>query len=128
MTRQSNTKSRKIKPSRPYRFDQNRGKRRWLRKQDPIRRFFDLKLKDLTDQQQSNLTEIRLNFTRDMIGQKAEVRMKEIDLKIEMRRTPLNRSVIEVIIKEITSLSASMRLCEIAAMFDVLEVLTETAN
>ena len=29
--------------------------------------------------------------------------MKEIDLKIEMRGTLLNRSVIEVIIKEITS-------------------------
>ena len=51
--------------------------------------------------------------------------MKEIDLKIEMCWTPLNRSVIEVIIKEITSLSASMRLCEIAAMFDVLEILTD---
>ena len=98
MTRQSNTKSRKIKPSRPYRFDQNREKRRWLRKQDPIRRFFDLKLKDLTDQQQSNLTEIRLIFIRDMIGQKAEVCMKEIDWKIEMRGTLLNRSVIEVVI------------------------------
>ena len=84
-----------------------------------------MKLKDLTDQQQSNLTEIRLNFTRDMIGQKAEVCMKEIDLKIEMRGTLLYRSVIEVIIKEITSLSASMRLCEIAAMFDVLEILTD---
>ena len=28
MTRQSNTKSRKIEPLRPYRFDQNREKRR----------------------------------------------------------------------------------------------------
>ena len=54
--------------------------------------------------------------------------MKEIDLKIEMRWTPLNRSVIEVIIKEVTSLNAGIRLREIAAMFDVLEVLTETAN
>ena len=63
--------------------------------------------------------------------------MKEIDLKIEMCWTPLNRSVIEVIIlglllkllsKEVTSLNAGIRLREIAAMFDVLEVLTETAN
>ena len=84
-----------------------------------------MKLKDLTDQQQSNLTEIRLNFTRDMIGQKAEVRMKEIDLKIEMRRTPLNRSVIEVIIKEMASLNASIRFRGIAAMSDVLEILTD---
>ena len=54
--------------------------------------------------------------------------MKEIDLKIEMCWTPLNRSVIEVITKEVTSLNAGIRLREIAAMFDVLEVLTETAN
>ena len=60
-----------------------------------------------------------------MIGQKAEVSMKEIDLKIEMHRIPLNRSVIEVIVKEVASLDASIRLREIAAMFDVLEVLTD---
>ena len=51
--------------------------------------------------------------------------MKEIDLKIEMHRIPLNRSVIEVIVKEVASLDASIRLREIAAMFDVLEVLTD---
>ena len=111
MTRQSNTKARKIEPLRWKRFDQNREKRRRSREQDPVHRLFDLTLKDLTDQQQSKLIEIRLNFTRDMIGQKAEVRMKEIDLKIEMRRTPLNRSVIEVIIKEITSFK-----CEYASL------------
>ena len=37
--------------------------------------------------------------------------MKEIDLKIEMRGTLLNRSVIEVIIKEITSFK-----CEYASL------------
>ena len=51
--------------------------------------------------------------------------MKKIDLKIEMRRTSLNRSVIEVIIKEVASLNASIRLREVAAMFDVLEILTD---
>ena len=87
--------------------------------------FLILRLKNLTDQQQSKLAEIRLNFTRDMIGKKAEVSMKEIDLKIEMRRTPLNRFVIEVIIKEIASLNASIRLRKVAAMFDVLEILID---
>jgi len=66
-----------------------------------------------------------LNFTRDMIGKKAEVSIKKIDLKIEMRRTSLTRSVIEVIIKEVASLNASIRLREVAAMFDVLEILTD---
>ena len=60
-----------------------------------------------------------------MIGKKAEVSIKKIDLKIEMRRTSLNRSVIEVIIKEVASLNASIRLREVAAMFDVLEILTD---
>ena len=73
MTRQSNTKARKIEPLRWKRFDQNREKRRRSREQDPVHRLFDLTLKELTDQQQSKLTGIRLNFTRDMIGQKAEV-------------------------------------------------------
>ena len=124
-TRQSNTKARKIEPSRQQRLDQARQKRRRSREQDPTDRFFDLRFKDLTDQQQSKLAEIRLNFTRDMIGKKAEVSMKKIDLKIEMRRTSLNRSVIEVIIKEVASLNASIRLREVAAMFDVLEILTD---
>ena len=87
--------------------------------------FLILRLKNLTDQQQSKLAEIRLNFTRDMIGKKAEVSMKEIDLKIEMRRPSLNRPVIEAVIKEVASLNASIRLCEVAAMFDVLEILTD---
>ena len=124
-TRQSNTKARKIEPSRQQRLDQARQKRRRSREQDPTDRFFDLRFKDLTDQQQSKLAEIRLNFTRDMIGKKAEVSIKKIDLKIEMRRTSLNRSVIEVIIKEVASLNASIRLREVAAMFDVLEILTD---
>ena len=124
-TRQSNTKARKIEPSRQQRLDQARQKRRRSREQDPTDRFFDLRFKDFTDQQQSKLADIRLNFTRDMIGKKAEVSMKKIDLKIEMRRTSLNRSVIEVIIKEVASLNASIRLREVAAMFDVLEILTD---
>ena len=103
-TRQSNTKAGKIEPSRQQRLDQVRQKRRRSREQDSTDRFFDLRFKDLTDQQQSKLAEIRLNFTRDMIGKKAEVSMKKIDLKIEMSRTSLNRSVIEVIIKEVASL------------------------
>ena len=124
-TRQSNTKAGKIEPSRQQRLDQVRQKRRRSREQDSTDRFFDLRFKDLTDQQQSKLAEIRLNFIRDMIGKKAEVSMKKIDLKIEMRRTSLNRSVIEVIIKEVASLNASIRLREVAAMFDVLEILTD---
>ena len=124
-TRQSNMKAGKIEPSRPQRLDQSRQKRRRLHEQYPIGRLFDLRLKDLTDQQQSKLAEIRLIFTRDMIGKKAEVSMKEIDLKIEMRRPSLNRPVIEAVIKEVASLNASIRLCEVAAMFDVLEILTD---
>ena len=47
-TRQSNTKARKIEPSRQQRLDQARQKRRRSREQDPTDRFFDLRFKDLT--------------------------------------------------------------------------------
>ncbi len=44
-TRQSNTKARKIEPSRQQRLDQVRQKRRRSREQDSTDRFFDLRFK-----------------------------------------------------------------------------------
>ena len=66
-TCQSETEAGKIEPSRQQKVNQARQRRRQSHKQDPINRFFDLRFKDLTDQQWAKLEEIRLNFKRDMI-------------------------------------------------------------
>jgi dTMP kinase len=86
----------------------------------------------LTVDQRRRVELIRLKLEQERIRKEAEIRVKEIDLRIEMIKLERiemiklerNRQQIEAIIKEVGNLRTEIQLAEVGAMFDAFGVLT----
>lgn len=78
----------------------------------------------LTVDQRRRVELIRLNLEQERIRKEAKIRVKEIDLRIEMIKLERNRQQIEAIIKEVGNLRTEMQLAEVGAMFDAFGFLT----
>ena len=78
----------------------------------------------LTAEQQKQMALIRLKLEQERIRKEAEIRVKEIDLRIEMMKLNRDRQVVEAIVKAIGNLRTAVQLAEIGTIFEALDVLT----